>query len=225
MSPVVIIIIVLLVGAIVFFTHDSKQPKKTDTKYLHQIARLFEGKVEKLEDFDNCHKVSFSYKGWDFYFLAISDTDFERVMTKGYLKAETPSKLKLSFTERPRSDVKANIQTIQDITNPWGSDAKLQLPRALSEFAIHTNNAGMTKKILEDDRAVKIIASFKNRDSRGHPVMSLDFNEGILSLDFHPSGMLKPNLWDLQHDVSSMQGYLDKMLVLLQIIREARELA
>ncbi len=111
--------------------------------------------------------------------------------------------------------IKDNVQSFSDIRNPWAQNVgKIVVPVALERFIIFSSNIQLANTLLSDERFLTGFVEFKQNDSRGHAVMPfLEFQEGVLILKFHSSGGLQPNLFNFYNNVSSIEGYLEKMIV------------
>ncbi len=180
------------------------------------MADFLEGRLEKSQQYDNSYKINFSYKEKTFCFEDIEEQGFGRHTYKGYLKALTPGKLTLSFTEQSRSGMRSHVSFLSEIAAGGSQDkGRVDLPKALKEFQVYTNDPENANKLLADANIVKVFAHFKNMDPRGHPVMSLEIIEGVVTLKFHPEENLTPNLSGLKSNVSSIEGYLDALLPLV----------
>ncbi len=219
MAPLIILLIVGLIVAIGFFSRESPYNENLRKKYLEAMADFLEGRLEKLQRYDNSYKISFFYKEKAFCFEDIEEPGFGRHTYKGYLKAPTPARLTLSFTEQSRSGMRSQISSLSEIAAGGSQDkGRVDLPKALKEFQVYTNDPENANKLLADAGIVKVFAHFKNMDPRGHPVMSLEIIEGVVTLKFHPAEDLTPNLSGLKSNVSSIEGYLDELIPLIDKI-------
>ncbi len=207
---IVLTIIVLFVVINVFLS-DKKDPRPI---YLGQLAGFVGSSLEKMEGVENSYRVKFVYQGREFAFEDIEDPGFRSHSYKGYLKIATPVNLTLSFTEKSRPSIRANIKSINDISNPWGGGAqKVHLPKALEEFEAFSNNPEIANQLLSDDSVIREFLKFKSRESRGYPVMSLEIMSGTIALKYHPRNELTPNLFTLRHRVQLVAEHAKSLMV------------
>ncbi len=222
MEKMVFWIIAAIIVAILVLNRMFKGSKDKRQQYLGAIAKFLDGIVLPLEGYDNSYKIDFTYKDIDFSFTDIEDPGFQTPTYRGVLKAKTNSDLTLSFTESSRANFRTEATSIAEVLSPWTKNAdKVRLPKELQDFVAFTNNTSKANILLADDQISKIFLKFKNIDSRGHPVMSLEILEGVLTLKFHPLGSsLHPNLFDLQNSSSAIEVHLEKMLVIINKINQ-----
>ena len=217
-------IIAIIIAAIIFFNRMFKGPKDSRQQYLDAIAKLLGGAVVFLEGYDNSYKIDFNYKGINFTYNDIEDPGFQARAYRGVLKAKTNDDLIMSFTESSRANFRSTATSISEVATPWIKNVdKVRLSKELQDFVAFTNNVSRANVLLADEQIAKIFLKFKNIDSRGHPIMSLEILEGILTLKFHPWGSgLHPNLFDLQNSPSAIEPYLEKMLVIINKINRLK---
>lgn len=207
-----------MIGGILYLTHLLTQNKNNRDKTLQELADLLEGKLEPMEGFPNSFKIEFTYNGKPFVYEDIEDVLGNQPHYRGFLKYKTSTNLVLSFTEKSRTQMRSNVQSLQDVvSNPWGINQVNDLvsPPDLKEFTIFTNKTPQANTLLAHEGVVKVFARYKNVDVRGHPVMSLEIVEGVLLLRFHSSPELKPNLFDLRNNAASIEPHLDHMRVVI----------
>ena len=221
MIPTVILILVILLALIIYFTMNTPIGTKQRTKYLETMAHLFESKLEPVLGADNSYRITFNYRGYECAYEEIEVQTSKAISHCGFLKARVPSRLSLSFTERARTQIRSNVQSLEDVaTSMWGTSAeKVSLPKNLQDFHVYTNSATIANKLLKDEKVIKIFTAYRNQDSRGHPVMSLEIVDGVISLEFHAPGELKPSIIDLQHNVTAAETYLQELLVIAEVLK------
>ena len=130
MNAVIILGIVILVVLILL---NIKIPNTKDKRkqYLQSLADYLETKLEPMEGQDHSYRLRFVYKNKQFIFEDVEDRLQNSCVYKVFLKAITSSKLKIDFTERPRTTIRANVQSLDDLKAPWLVDAEVgQLLRA-----------------------------------------------------------------------------------------------
>lgn len=217
MNPLIVLLIVGILVAIILLSRESPQGEGLRKKYLEAMAKFVGSALEKSQLYDNSYQINFRYEGTEFSFEDIEEQAFQNRTYKGFLKAKTPIKLTLRFTEKSRTVTRSDVTALSNFVTVWAQDkGQVGLPKVLKDFHIYTNNSEMTRKLLEDDRIVKVFAKFKDVDSRGHPVMSLEITEGVVTIKFQPPGNLKPNLLDLQRNVPSLEDYLADLLLFVE---------
>ena len=224
MEKVAIWIVVGMIAAIIILNRMFKGPADNRQYYLQTIAKLLGGTLEQLEGSDNSFKIDFIYHGINFTYSDIEDTGYKERTYRGILRAQTHDDLIMSFTESSRAQLRADVTSISDVLAPWGKNVdKVRLTKELKDFVAFTNHASKANALMADEQILKIFLKFKNMNSRGHPIMSLEILEGALTLKFHPAGSgLNPNLFDLQNSPSSIASYLEKMLVIINKINQLK---
>ncbi len=225
MIPTVILSIVILLALIIYFTMNTPMGIKQRTKYLESMAHLFESKLEPVLGAENSYRMNFNYHGNECSYEEIEVQTSKSISHCGFLKVRTPSRLSLSFTERARTQIRSNVQSLEDVAaSMWGTSAeRVTLPKHLQDFHVYTNNTTIANKFLKDEKVIKIFTAYRNRDSRGHPVMSLEIVEGVISLEFHTPGELTPSIIDLQHNVTAAETYLQELLIIAEALKTAEK--
>lgn len=214
MNILAIVIIAGMIIGIVLLSRRTGDEKSGRKEYLEALAKFLDVPLEQGEGTagnGDVYRVKFKYEGRDVMFEDVEDRTFEKeIFREGFLKTRTSSQLTLNFTEKAHATIRTNIQNIKDLRHGWAQESRdIVLPKALKEFGVYTNNPLLVKRLVADDRIVNLMKSYKNRDSRGHAVMSLEVIGGEIVLKFHAPGMdLVPNLWDLQDNVTAIEKYL-----------------
>lgn len=213
MIPTIVLGIVIAIAVIVYLNMHGGGDKNQRTNYLRQLAKFFDSEVMPIPDAENSFRISFRYRERDWIYEDIEVSTGRGVEHVGTFKLLIPTKLKLSFTERSRTQIRSNVKSLEDVaTSMWGTDApQVKLPKPLQDFQTHTNNPGVANKLVNDDKVLKILLAYNNRDTRGHPVMSIHIHEGVISLEFHPNPNLKPSILELQHNVTEAEKYLQEL--------------
>ena len=162
MNIVLTILGVVILLAIVLLNTKVFEPKDKRKKYLQALAGFLEAKLGPIPDRGNSYQIRFSYRGKEFVYEDVEDRLQKSCIYNAYLKVPTASKLKIDFTERPRTTIRANVQTLNDIKTPWARDAeKVILPPELQEYTVYTNDNLKTNKLLANDKIIKIFARKK----------------------------------------------------------------
>lgn len=222
---------ILLVAALIYGTFlvvgmlfEKEAPWE---KKLERLRDFLNGQMEPIDNYPNSYRIKFVYEGQRFEFEAIEDPGFKTHAYKGSLKIKSHSQLSLSFMERERTTIYSEVGTSAEIINPLQTQSDVRVPSTLKEFKIFTSNVRQANYLLADSDIVNVFTSLKNLDPRGHPVMSLDIKEGMIVLVFHPTGQLKPSLAELLSNVKLIQGYTEKLIVLVRMLNylEARDKA
>ena len=223
MLPFIIIIVLLLVGAIVYIVKHAPTERKKRKDYLQSLAYFFEGQLSLIPEHENSYRVNFFYRGYECLYedIELPGLRLGTATYSGHLKIKTPSRVSLTFFERARTQILSNSQTLDDVTNArWGKpEGQVQLPKVLTEFHAYTNNPEWANKFFNDQMVLKIFAAYKNRDSRGHPVMSLQIVEGVVDLEFHAPGDLKPSILVLEHNVTAAEPYLQELILIAEALK------
>ncbi|MFA5261908.1 MAG: hypothetical protein WC450_11835 [Candidatus Omnitrophota bacterium] len=217
------LIVLLIVGLVIFIYIKKDTSKSVDAKkYLKAMAKfLGQGKAVQSDE-PYPQRIDFMYEGKPFIFEHVEESvSGGKKRHRAFLKAETPLPLTLDFTERSRTSIRVSLDSMLDVANPQ-TLAHIPLPKGLSDFVLSTNDRLKAIELLSDEKILKIFESFKNRDSVGHPVMSLEIVEGFVILHFHPPGGLKPSLLNLQLNVSSIEEYIKKILPLIVKMTEMK---
>jgi hypothetical protein len=225
MHNIILLIIIALVVASVFWIKGQSTVAGGEKKYLKEMAKFLQVDLEGDPEADGTCRIRFMHEGHEFVYEHIKDQGLWDESTNfGYLKAETSCNLTLNFTERTRSKIRADIETIQDVVTPWAKSAdKVFIPGDLKEFIVTANDNQSANQFLTDKEIVKTFLLYKNRDAVGHPVMSMDIIDGIVRLQFHSQGGLKPNLIDLRYNVSQIEDYADRLLPLVVKLKKIAE--
>ena len=223
MNAVIILGIVILVVLILL---NIKIPNTKDKRkqYLQSLADYLETKLEPMEGQDHSYRLRFVYKNKQFIFEDVEDRLQNSCVYKVFLKAITSSKLKIDFTERPRTTIRANVQSLDDLKAPWLVDAeKVILPPPLQGFTVFASDNKKAIQLFTKDQVVKIFTGFKNMTSLGHPYQSLAIVDGVVTLSFHPPGELKPTWGDLQENISRIEDFLEQVNIVAEEVEALEE--
>lgn len=213
----IIIVGCLLVAGIVFLSSQSVSTEKSREEFLREVAKLIDGKLEALAGQEGCYQILFNFEGQHFTYEDVEDKGFSGKLNKAYLKAETATKLVLSFTEKERkTKILSNIFIASSIPDePIKENKKVNVPEALKSFAVHTNDIAMTNRFLEDAKVVDVLCQFKNSDPRGFLSLPFKIVDGVVMLEFSSSHRFKPNLPMLKSNVHLLENYLDQLLIII----------
>ena len=217
----------LLVLGIIYLNREPSSVSMPREQYLVELERYLEGKVERLPDLPQSYRINFMYSDRNFIYEDVFEKGFSGDSYKVFLRASTSSAFTLYFIQRERKD---RILTGE---HPFSPDPgkndlaeetpKLKLPRSLNMFNVQTNNMGWVNKLLVHRKASRVFAEFKNVDSRGSPFNSLKILDGQIVLEFHSKPVFYPNVYGLYKSISSIEDYLDKLVVVIQAIKEISE--
>ena len=221
MHWIVLTIILALVGGIIYFsrqTHPSLEGQRE--LFLQRVEREFETKRISIVQKENSFRIRFKFEGENFDLEDIEEQGFSHKHYKVWLKATTPSRLNLSFSEKLKDPVIGTPMVIASELREQESDKRIHVrnPKELDGLEIHTDDPIQTNKLFDDPKIVKIFSEFKNADSRGYPFMSLRILDGTLILEFHSTGSFRPNLNALRNDVASLEDYLNKLLSVVKVL-------
>jgi len=220
-----VVLVCVAIFAVVIFLTAGADAEGRRIRAMKTLADLMGGRVEKLEEQGNSFVVRFEYKGVPFIYEDIEEKGFgDQPFRRGLLKHQTASNLTMGFSERDMGAVKETVTSFADVHTPWVQNiGKVIVPPPLAKFSIFTNNATLANQLLADEQILKIFEKFKNMDSRGHPVMSLEVFEGVVQIKFHSTGGIKPSLFSLHNNVSSIDTYLDKIILVAEQIEKIQK--
>lgn len=225
MNMIVVLVILALVSAIVIVNVVGGEKPDKRKAFLDRFARIVESTFEPIEGYENAFRIRFDFEGKPFVYEDYEEKGLQITSYKGYLRLDTGKKFSLSFGEKKRSSIRADVQSIDEVTNPWarGSDM-VRLPKSLSELRASTNRPDVANEFLADDAVVKQYEKYKNVDSRGYHSLSLEINSGVMSLSFHPKPDMKPSLFKLRRDVASLLEHLKAMQLLDTKLKEFKDI-
>ena len=223
MNILIILAAVIMVGAIIFLTMVSSQ-RTTRKGYLKNLMAFVEGEMTSIEGAENSFRIQFIYKEKEFIYEDIEEQGFNNALFhSSYLKVRTKSDLNLAFTEKERHRIRDNVSSLKDIHSPWKQNVgKVMLPEELEPFSVYTNNPMLINELMRDEQIIRIFVRFKNVDSRGHPLMSLEIMDGTIILKFHSTAGLRPNLFDLQQNVTLIEDFLEKLVSIVDKVNEIK---
>jgi len=222
--PLVLIIIFILLVAGIAYLAKKAWSEKTDTKeYLERMAHFFEGEVAAIPDSANSKRITFKYRGYDCLYEDMELPALQKgaELNVAYLKMKAKSHLSLSFTERERTSIRSNAQTLQEVTHSrWGDNRGLiELPKSLEDFHVYTNDPEKAAKFIKNKKVLRSFESYRNRDARGHPLMSLKVTDGTVVLEFHSTGGLTPSLFELRNNVTAGEAYLQELIEIVEVLQ------
>lgn len=225
MNWLIVLLVLLILGAAVLFSGGSSHKKKSRESYLEELAEFLQGTLEPIEgpDYKGSYRVRFKFEGEDFVFENIEAMGFKDKVYKYYLKVKTPYKLTLTFAEKKRSTrIRTDIFIASEVsTQQVDQKVYLQVPHYLNDLLVSTNNPTHANKFFDDKKISGIFKSLKNIDARGgYSYISLKIIEGMIILEFHAEKTLKPNIADIWANISSIEDYLEKIIVLVKRLKE-----
>ena len=218
MSGLVILIVVIFIAGIILLSGKSPLRKeKTREQFLQALAEFLEGALEPIEDdmHSNSFRIRFKYSGEDFVFEDFEKEGFKNKVNIAYLRVTVPDRLTLTFTEKERSTkIRTDIFIASDISSQQVEQTvQLQVPKHLNDLNVFTNDIVVANELFEIGKISSILKQFKGMDSRGYSFMPIEIIDGVVTLEFHSEKMFKPNLSVLYSNVTSIDGYLDKLMV------------
>ena len=218
-----IIIFIALVAAIVYFARKVLSEKVDTKEYLDKLAHFFEGETTAIPDSDNSRRIAFKYRGYECSYEDMELPALQRgsSLNVAYLKVKAQSNLSVSFTERQRTQIRSNAQTLDEVTNSrWGDHrTRIELPKSLEDFHIYTNDPEKAEKLLKNKKVLRSFEVYRNRDLRGHPLVSLKITDGEVVLEFHSQGGLTPSIMELQHNVTALETYLVELIEIVEVLQ------
>ena len=223
MGILIVLIVLLFLGGIVLLSAKTPPEKRTREYFLQKLADVLEGTLEPIEGIagENSFRIKFCFKGEEFVYEDLEKQGFKDKVYKAYLKAKTPNKFTLTFTERRRSTkIKSDIFMASDVsTNYVNEHIQLQVPKYLKDLNVSTNDPVVANKIFEDNKTASVLKKFKNVDNRGYPFLSLGIVGGEVSLEFRSTKTCCPNIPDLREDVPSIENHLERMIVIIRKLK------
>ncbi len=198
----------------------TKSIQRSD--YLRSMAHFFEGQLSAIPENENSFRIQFKYRGYECFYedIELAGLRAETTSYLGYLKVKSSANLKLTFSEKVRTQIRSNAQSLDEVANSrWGTlQGQVRLPKELAEFHAYTNNPEWANQFFNDSKMLKVFVKYKNRDSRGHPVLSLQITDGVVALEFHSQGQSKPSLLELEHNVTCAETYLQELISIAKVL-------
>ena len=211
MNTVLIIIGVVIVLILIFLNSKFFDRKDKRKEYLQILASFLGTQIEPAEQ-ENSWQIRSNYKGRNFVFEDIEDRLQKSCVYKVRLRVQVASGLKIDFTERDRTTIRAEVQSLSDMKSPWTVGAeKVILPPGLNDFKVFSNDYAKVNKLFSDEKIVRAFKDFKSITPLGNPYLALALMPGWLILSFHPLGELKPCWEDLHNSPSLIGNYLDQL--------------
>ena len=220
MTIVLIVVGILFLAGIFLVSGTVVVKQRGRENFLEALAVFMESKVKAIEGREHDFRVDFRFEGGDYTFDDVEETGFSGKLNKAYLKAKINNNFVLSFTEKEiRRTITTEIFKASDIEEgKTTKEVKVEIPKVLQNFNVHTNNPKLTSYFLNDPKVVGIFASFKNLDARGYSSMALKILNKEVMLEFNTLPGYHPNLSLLRTNVSSIEEYLDQLAVLVKFI-------
>ena len=218
MTWLIVLLIVILLAGIILLNRETQSEEKSREQFLKNVEKFVYGHLEPMENQLNSFRVPFDFEGKEFIYEDLLVKGFKENVNKGYLKAKTHSKLILYFTQKePKTSIRGDIFIASEIPDErLPEDIKVETPKGLESFKVHTNDPVLTNELFGDPRIVRILTDFKNK-IKGTDLIPLRISEGVVILEFFPFPNLKPNLFSLHSNVSAMEDYL---LLLARIVEK-----
>jgi len=226
MGWLLFLFVVIFVGGIILLGAQSPLQKKTREQFLDDLTKFLEGTLEPIVDehYKNSFRISFKFRDHDFVFEDLEGVGFKNKIYKCYLKIKMPSKFTLTLTEKKRSGrVTSDIFIASEVSSQYVSDTvPLQVPKFLKDMHVFTNDPFIANQFLNDAKVIHVLKGFKNADNRGYPFLSIGIVAGEIILEFYPERAFRPNFPELWTDISSIENYLNKMLTVVRVLKEAK---
>ncbi len=219
-----ILLVLVLLGGIILLSAKSPLKKQNREEFLRELAKFLEGTLEPIgeDEEGGSFQIRFKFKNEEFLYEDLETRGFKGRVYKVYLRIKTSSKLTLTFTEKKRSTkIRSDIFIASEVSAQYmNPQAQLQVPGHLKDLKVFTNDISEANKILEDKRITDIFKKFKNVDTRGYPFLSLGIVSGVVILEFHSVKTCKPNISALREDMTSIDDYLEPLLVITHKLKE-----
>ncbi|MCK5082350.1 MAG: hypothetical protein KAR31_05540 [Candidatus Omnitrophica bacterium] len=218
------LVVILLLGGIILLSAKSPFEKKTRKQFLEELANFLEGTLEPMEGDagESSFRIIFQFKGQEFIYEDLEKQGFKDKVYRASLRAQSPKKLTLTFTEKKRSTkIRTNIFLASEVSTQYVNEhVRLQVPKYLKDMNVYTNDPTEANKIFEDSKAASIFKKFKNIDNRGYPFLSIGIVEGEVILEFRAEKTCHPNVSDLQADIPAVDDFLERMMVVIRKLNE-----
>lgn len=220
-----IAIIVTIAGFVllgIIFLGGYKPGKNIDREdFIAKVEDYVEGEREPIGEFDEAYKVDFTFEGDKFSFEDSFVMGFNGPVRKVHLKCIVDNNFTLNFTEKQvNATVRSEMLLASEIPDELPDKGpQIKAAKEFDEFVIQTNDIPLTNKILNDKRVISVFMGYKNKDNRGRPYFSIKIMQGVIALHFHNSAILNPSLLALQSEVSTLENYIDKIMVIANKIK------
>lgn len=226
MIGIIGIIVILILLGIIFVSGKPFEKRRTREQFLQTMVEFLEGSLEAMDEegLDNSYRVRFFYKGEQCVFEGIEQQGFKNKIYVGHLKIKTPSTLTLTLSERkPNMRIKSDVFMASEISTLSGDQkVHLDIPKHLKDLNIFTNDITSVNKLFQDRKIASLFKEFKNLDSRGYPFISLMVIQGEVILEFASERQFRPNIPALEDDIAIIEDYLDKMLLIVHLLKNLR---
>ena len=226
MTWMLTLLVLVLLGGIILLGAKSPLKKLSREEFLQELARFVDGVLEPVaeEEGEKSYRIRFKYKHEEFIYEDLEKQGFRDKVYKTYLKLITPSKLTLTFTEKKRSTrIRSDIFIASEVATQYlETKERLEVPEHLKDLKIFVNQIGEANKILGNDKISAILKKYKNVDARGYPFLSFGIVDGVAILEFHTTRSYKPNVAALRENVSSIDNYLDQLIIISRRLKEKK---
>ncbi len=224
MTPLVIGVVVVIIIAIVLLSRGTTNSEQKRSEYLQRLAEFLNTQVRPIEGLSNSFELVFKYDDQEFVFQDLEDLGFQSKIFRAILKTQLKIPLTLTFIEDSKSRLRSDIAVLEQLTSPGAHlGEKVDVPKSLKAFSIATNKPVVVNALFKQADIVKIFNQFKGVDPRGHPTMSLEIRDGMVVLEFHSSGPLKPSWLDLQNNASMIEEFIKKILLVVRAANQFEE--
>ncbi|MGE0268857.1 MAG: hypothetical protein AB7S78_10445 [Candidatus Omnitrophota bacterium] len=203
---IIIGVVILFIAGIMFLNSGSPSKKKSREDLLADLAKVLEGKLVPIEDYQNSYRISFDFEGYKFNYEDIEAASFKDKIYKSYIKISTTSKLTLTFGEKKRTQLIEHSKTVQH--------GVVRLPKELQNFGAFSNNPPAAEVFLDDVKVLKILKKFQDVDTWGRPMMAVKISSGTIIVEFDSTGRSIHKALRFVTESSVIEEYLDDVLVL-----------
>ena len=215
-------LIVSLILAIIYLTHQSSGSKKSREEFLRDLQQYVEGRQEVISAEDGSFRIIYDLENVEFFFEDIFVKGFSQEgINKAFLKVATKTPITMSFLERDSNQkiITGEVRLASRMSKEADqSAAMVVIPKVLKEFKVYSSHPNIANKFLEDKKVVGILSTFKNSDQRGFPSLSFRVSDGVIILEFSLGPAFRPNLQNLRTNVASIEDFSDKLLYLAQVL-------
>jgi len=222
MYIILIVFSICVLIAIVFFTMQFSFKGRSREQFLEEAKDYLHGKVSEIADRGNSVRISYDFEGTSFTFDDIEEIGFKSNIQKGYLRVDTKVPFTLTLSEREKtSGIRSEIfvaSKVFDGKSPL--KPKVKLPKGLEMFDAHTNNYAWANELLRQEKVVRLLIEYRNLDARGFYSDAIKILDGVVTLDFYPSGAQKPSFFAIRNNIPSFETYSDQVSLIANAIKK-----
>ena len=215
---IIVIVVLCFIGVYFFNTYLTPLVKRTRSQYLKILVDLMEGTVGSVDGQTGSYLLTFIYKGQEFHYEDVLVKGINGYSNRAYLRVKSAGHLFLSLHEDSSISKK----------NSWSNSAVRTLNMSdlqagdlycdLKRMKVMTNDSDQASHLLGQNKIIRILSHFKNRDSRGLESLALRIRDGEVILEFQERAGYRPNLLDLHNDPHRLEDIVHHCFVLVKAL-------